>query len=327
MKKYEKQIISFLRDDDIDIELQTKNSVPITITYLRNGGVREWIIKNKNHINNALTFFGAILLRKFDVASPEDFNKLFVELVGDSLDYKNQTSPREQVCEGVYTSTSYPNDQVINMHTENSYSRDYPGIISFYCMKPARTGGATPIADERKLLSSLREKTVSRFREKGIMYERNILPDIGLNWQTVYQTGDRMKVNEILKRDEVNFKWVTGDHLRIKWTLPAFQHHPITMTEMWFNHAYFYHKSLYDPELLEYFENYDIPFATLYGDGTTIEDSVIQEIKDFYSNNTIFFNWEEGDFLLLDNMSFSHGRMPYEGERCILTAMGRPQRF
>src|SRR5690606_6772037 len=103
------------------------------------------------------------------------------------------------------------------------------------------------------------------------------------------------------------------------------QKHPITGQEMWFNHMFFGHKSLYDPSILEYFEEENLPFVTYYGDGTEIEPEVIKEFEDFYQEHSIIFQWQKDDFLLLDNMMFSHGRRPFEGERTTLTAMGQPQ--
>jgi alpha-ketoglutarate-dependent taurine dioxygenase len=213
------------------------------------------------------------------------------------------------------------------MHTENSYSLTYNRIIAFYCLVPPARGGETPIADERKLLTSLREETLKKFREKKIRYVRNSALGIGLDWKTIYQTDNRESVNRYLEENQIEYEWIHEDHLRVRWTLPAIQKHPITGEEMWFNHMYFGLKSHYDPLILDYFDEEDLPFATYYGDGSEIEDTVVQEFKDFYRDNSIVFKWEKGDLLLLDNMMFSHGRNPYEGDRTILTAMAQPFTF
>ncbi|MCK8524324.1 TauD/TfdA family dioxygenase [Aquimarina sp. D1M17] len=313
----------YLGEDVVTQASSKKNPFIITPNNIIN--VLEWAETHKDQLNELLLEHGAILLRGFEINGAENFNKLFSILSGEAMEYKNRTSPRDKVYSNVYTSTSHPKDQTIHMHTENSYSNVYNRIIAFYSLVPAPVGGETPIADERKLLASLKEETKAKFREKGVQYVRNSMPGIGLSWETIYQTENKDEVATILKSFGHEFSWINEDHLRIKWTLPATQLHPITNEEMWFNHMYFGLKYLYDPAVVEYFEEENLPFVTYYGDGTEIEPEVVQEFVDFYKENSIVFTWQKDDFLLLDNMMYSHGRRPFEGERTTLTAMGQPQ--
>ncbi len=287
----------------------------------------EWAENYKHELNNLILQYGAILLRGFEIGSAQKFNKLFSTICGEAMEYKNRTSPRDRVHDNVYTSTSHPSDQIIHMHTENSYSNAYNRIITFYCLIPPTEGGETPIADETKLLASLKESTVEKFREKGIRYVRNTIPGIGLDWKTIYQTDDIEEVNKKIRSLGHEFAWIGEDHLRVTWNLPAFQQHPITGEEMWFNHMYFGHKSQYNPAILEFFPEENLPFTTYYGDGSNIEEEVIQEFRKFYDEHSIVFKWQRDDFLLLDNMKYSHGRKSFKGDRTILTAMGEPHKI
>ena len=300
---------------------------PLTVKAYRSGMGNEWISAHRDQLNELLLTYGAVLLRGFDIGGAGSFNRIFSEIFGAPMEYRNRTSPRKRVHDNVYTSTSHPKDQVIHMHTENSYSLTYNRIISFYCLVPPTVGGETPIADERKLLTHLKEETIQKFREKGGQYLRNSVPGIGLDWRTIYQTEDRTEVNQYLEKNDFEYTWLNDEHLRVRWTLPAVQDHPITGEEMWFNHLYFGFKAHYDPAILDYFDEEDLPFATYYGDGSDIEPSVAQEFKDFYQQHSMVFSWEQDDFLLLDNMMFSHGRNPFEGDRTILTAMAQPYEF
>jgi len=312
--------------EGIATKTSSKNN-PFTIQPDTTIDVFKWAKKYKDTLNDMLLEHGAILLRGFNINGPEKFNELFSVISGDAMEYKNRTSPRDRVFSNVYTSTSHPKSQTIHMHTENSYSNVYNRIIAFYSLVPATVGGETPIADERKLLASLKKETIEKFREKGIQYVRNSMPGIGLSWETIYQTENKEKVSKILESFGHEFTWVDDDHLRIKWSLPAFQTHPVTGQEMWFNHMFFGHKNLYDPAIIEYFEEENLPFVTYYGDGTEIEPEVIKEFMDFYKEHSIIFKWQKDDFLLLDNMMFSHGRRPFDGERTTLTAMGQPNQI
>ncbi|CAM1369277.1 SyrP-like protein [Tenacibaculum litoreum] len=300
---------------------------PVTITAKNNENGIEWAKKTKESVNELLLKNGAVLLRGFTIEGAADFNTMFKVFAGDPLEYKNRTSPRDQVYENVYTSTSHPKDQEIHMHTENSYSKTFNRLIAFFCLVPPDVEGETPIADERKLFNYLQKETLEAFRKKGVKYVRNTIPGVGLDWRTIYQTEDKNQVNKYLDDNGIGYEWVGDDHLRIQWVLPAIQKHPITNEEVWFNHMYFGHKSLYDPMVLEFFEEKDLPFVTYFGDGSEISDEVIQEFKDFYKEHAISFPWQKNDFLLLDNMMFAHSRRPYDGKRTILTAMSQPHQF
>jgi alpha-ketoglutarate-dependent taurine dioxygenase len=310
----------------VGIEMPSKH-LPFTIRALTDIDVMEWATMYKGRLNRILLSYGALLFRGFKINGAQHFNELFSILSGDPMEYRNRTSPRSQVYHNVYTSTNHPKDQFIHMHTENSYSSTYNRIIAFYCLVPPEKGGETPIADERKLLKSLKEATIQKFLERGILYIRNSTPGIGLDWRTIYQTDDWEQVNQYLSENKIEYEWLNEDHLRVRWILPAVQKHPMTGEEMWFNHMYFGLKSHYDPTILEYFSEEDFPFSTYYGDGSEIEESVVREFKDFYRDNAIVFKWKKDDLLLLDNMMFSHGRNPYEGDRTILTAMAQPFTF
>ena len=65
----------------------------------------------------------------------------------------------------------------------------------------------------------------------------------------------------------------------------------------------------------------DLPRNAFYGDGTPIEDSVIEEINHIYRQEMISFSWQAGDILMLDNMLFAHGRNPFVGSRKVLVGM------
>ena len=311
----------------IEVITPSKN-MPYTIKGNQNMDIFSFGIKNKAWINSLLLEHGAILLRGFQIDGAKGFSKLFETITAsEAIEYKNRTSPRDKVYDNVYTSTSHPKDQVIHMHTENSYSKVYNRIISFYCLIPPDEDGQTPIADERKITSILDPKFVEKFRNKGIKYVRNSMPGIELDWKTIFQTDDKEQANEMLRLSNYDYEWVTKDHLRLKWVLPAFQKHPVTGEEMWFNHMYFGHKSLYHPGVLEYFKEENLPFSTYYGDGSDIEEEVIAQMKTYYENHSIVFHWQKNDFLLLDNMMFSHGRKSFKGKRKILTVMGQPHNF
>jgi alpha-ketoglutarate-dependent taurine dioxygenase len=80
-----------------------------------------------------------------------------------------------------------------------------------------------------------------------------------------------------------------------------------------------------DPDLreflLEELGEAGLPRNAYYGDGSPIEDEVLDEIREVYRRSTVIFSWQEGDVLMLDNMLIAHGRQPYTGSRKVVVGM------
>src|SRR5688572_17470127 len=109
---------------EVEITMPTKE-YPLVIHAVQNVDCLKWGEDYKNQIREMLLEHGAILFRGFKIGDAQKFNQLFTTISGDAMEYKNRTSPRERIHNNVYTSTSHPRDQHIQMHTENSYSTTY----------------------------------------------------------------------------------------------------------------------------------------------------------------------------------------------------------
>jgi alpha-ketoglutarate-dependent taurine dioxygenase len=196
--------------------------------------------------------------------------------------------------------------------------------IFFFCQRPATRGGETPIADCRKVFERIDPKVRQRFIEKGWMLVRNFGHGLSLSWQSVFQTEERSAVETYCREAGIETEW-RGDRLRTKQVRQAVARHPVTGEPVWFNHAAFFHVSTLESStregLLAGLEEEELPNNTYYGDGSPIETSVLDEIREAYQRETVSFAWQERDLLMLDNMLVAHGRNPYTGPRKILVAM------
>ncbi|MGB3182830.1 MAG: TauD/TfdA family dioxygenase [Cyclobacteriaceae bacterium] len=286
----------------------------------------EWMQSHKNELREKLSRYGGILFRSFELPEADAFRTAFRHYTGNLIDYTYRTSPRTEISNNIYTSTDYPSDQLIRMHTESSYAPEWPLHLAFYCLIPPGAGGETPVVDMRKVLHSLQPETRHLFEEKGVMYIRNMKKNLGLSWQEVYQTDDRKVVEDFCINNGIQYEWVSDDHLRICWTRPAIHTHPVSGDKTWFNHAYFYHKRYQDNHLLQSVPADQLPFTSRFGNGEEIPTDVIEEVGQVIQEHTITFPWQKGDMLLLDNMLMGHSRNPYEGDRKILVAMADPIR-
>ena len=286
-----------------------------------NVSLKSWIENNRERIDKELLKYGAILFRDFAIQSMSQFESIS-GCFGERTAYVNRSSPRTEIENRIYTSTEYPADQKINMHTELSYASAWPLKIMFCCDIPAEEGGETPIAGTRAVLGLLKDTTKETFREKGILYKRNFSNQFGLPWQEVFQTEDIRVVEEECRRTGMKFRWYDNyNKLNVEWVRPALVKHPHTHEDVWFNHGFFFHISTLGREVTDNLNIEDIPFSTFYGDGTEIPEEIIDEIRAAYDRTIVMFTWNKGDILLIDNMLMAHGRNSYRGKRRILVAM------
>jgi alpha-ketoglutarate-dependent taurine dioxygenase len=284
-----------------------------------------WAGINRELIETRLAQHGAILFRKFAIDSVAGFEEFAQAVTPKLLDYKERSSPRSQVKRGIYTSTDYPADQPIHFHNEQSYTKRWPMKLWFFCAKAAAQGGATPIADGRRVLALLSPALKERFIEKKVMYVRNYGNGLGLTWQTAFQTDNPADVEDYCRRAAIDFAWKSDGRLRTSQIFDTIVRHPKTGERVWFEHAAFFHISglplVVREALLEEFALEDLPSNTYYGDGSPIETSILEEIREAYRQASTSFPWLEGDVLLIDNMLTSHGREPFAGQRSIVVAM------
>jgi alpha-ketoglutarate-dependent taurine dioxygenase len=291
--------------------------------------VAAWAEKNQELIKKHLSHYGAILFRSFDITTPREFEQ-FIKTTssGEMLEYRDRSSPRTIVKDKIYTSTEYPADQRIFLHNEGTYWLTWPLKIYFFCMRAPEKGGETPIANSRNIYARISPRIKERFVDKQVLYVRNYNDGFGLTWQTVFQTTDKNVVEKYCRVNRIEVEWKDGDRLRTRQIRQAVAQHPYTGDMLWFNHATFFHVSTLEPTmrdaLLAEFKEEDLPFNTYFGDGSRIEPSVLDEMREAYWQETVSFPWQQDDVLMLDNMLTAHGRAPYEGERKVLAGMAEP---
>jgi len=306
--------MSFLKNDD--------HKFPMVIQpQIKDANLNYWIKSNQDEFNNLLNKYGALLFRDFEINTVEKFKSLTDNISKEQLEYQFRSSPRHSIKENVYVSTTYPNDQAIEMHCESSYSTAPPDKIIFCCIIAAQNGGQTPIADTRKVLEYLPQNLKDKFIEKGVMYRRNLNKFLGLSWQEVFQAEKKEAVEDKCKKLGINFDW-QGENLIMQWSKKAICKHPVTQEECWFNHALFFNKFSLEKSLLNLVSSdEELPSNTFFGDGASISEDEANEIKEAYNQAKVIFDWEVGDVLFLDNMLIAHGRNPFEGKRKIIVSM------
>lgn len=306
--------------------LEGTDQFPLVIKPAVEGvNVVSWATGAVAYLTRELERHGAILFRGFKVENADRFQQLARTLTPELLDYRERAAPRKEVAKNIYTSTEFPPSQHIPLHHEMSYSHNWPMKLWFYCHQAAQEGGATPITNDRVIIQRLNPQIREMLTRRKVMYTRNYGVGPDLTWQDVFQTSDKTKVEDYCREARMEFEWVSDNILRTHQVRPAVVRHPTNGEVIWFNHAHMFHVSNVEPSLrqslLAEFKEECLPRNAYYGDGSPIEDSVLDEIRTLYQQSAVVFPWKEGDVLLLDNMLASHGRQSFVGPRRILVAM------
>lgn len=312
----------------------SKKDFPFIVTPRDIGTISD----SRTQLQNLSQTHGAVLLRGFGFSTAEDFSQAVRDLqVGSFVDYIGGDSPRTRVCPGVYTSTEAPPSVKIALHNELSFMREYPRHIFFFCETPPKERGETTIASSKQVYESIRPEVRKKFEEKGIRYTshypesdawiRKINP-FHKPWSVAFETTDRKEVEKRCEAQGIDYRWYPSGWLEISQTGPATLRHPVSGETIWFNQAHLFD---FNPKLLGWSRYlatlllYALPHTKLhsvaFGDGSPIPRQDIYHILDVLEQCSVYFPWQKGDLLFLDNLSVMHGRSTFQGPRRILTSM------
>jgi alpha-ketoglutarate-dependent taurine dioxygenase len=288
--------------------------------------LKNLVAGHRDFFQKQLLQVGALLFRGFQITAIDEFKDFVRHFSGrDFFNYAGGVSPRTALGTNVYTSTDYPPELPLDLHNELSYSKYYPQQLYFYCQTAPENSGETTLGDSRRILSRIDPKIVALFKEKNVLYERNLEAGrgTGYSWQDAFETDDKEEIEEHCQKIEADFKWRPHNRLKIRQICPATGRHPQTGEEVWFNQAHGFHTSGLEintcsPDLgkeAEYRLN------SYFGDGTPLCTLMLEHIRHVLRAEEVPHQWEAGDILVLDNMLTAHGRRPYSGQRKIVLVM------
>jgi len=304
--------------------------LPIVISPIGERSLEEHRESIVSMVSTYLSTVGGVLLRGFPVESSADFETVVRMISPDLASYEFGSTPRSQIHNQIYTSTEYPPHQHIPLHNEQAYTTEWPMKIWFYCAQASPEGGYTPIADSREVYRHIPARIRERFIMKGVMYVRNYGNGLDVPWTQVFNTSDREVVERFCRASGIAYEWKPDGELRTRQVCQAIAAHPLTRETVWFNQAHLFHVSNLEPvvreALLSIVDEADLPRQAYYGDGTSIETDILNEIRDVYRCHAVQFPWQKGDVMMLDNMLVAHGRTPFKGPRKILVAMAEPSK-
>lgn len=304
--------------------LQAEESLPLLIEPQQGEvSLSDWARAHQAEVDTKLNEHGALLFRGFGINSVLRFHDLARALCPDLLDDYGDLPPEKE--KGVYHSTPYPAEKAILFHNESSHTHRWPMKQLFAAIIAAETGGETPIVDCRKIYKHLDSGIIRRIEDKQLMYVRNFIEGLDVSWQQFFHTQSKDEVDAKCRAAGMTTQW-DGNELRTARVCRGVNKHLRTGEKVFFNQIQLHHISCLDPEerasILAVYPRNKLPRNVYYGDGTDIEDSVVQEIVACYWELAKAFPWQQGDALLLDNMLIAHARNPFTGPRKVVVAMG-----
>ncbi len=315
----------------------------------------QWMQSNKAELEKKFFQHGAILFRGFDIDTPKAFEDVSMQVDNRLRNDYYGTSPRNIVKDTnfVYTASELPGYYPIPQHCEMTYVKHPPISIFFYCHVEPSYGGESPLCNFRKVYADMNPKIRDEFDKKGVLTVRNYSnPAINnpfnlfqlKKWNEIFHTNDKAEVEKQCREQEIDFKWMKDDNLRLTHLTPATIKHPVTGETVWFNHSQVFHpasapveykfiharqqrtKTFFWKTLIAamvkikslHTKPIDQSMNVLFGDNTPVPDSYMQHIEEVIWKNMVILPWKKNDVIAVDNFSTSHGRLPYEGEREIL---------
>lgn len=327
-KKTRKAFSLSLGEDVIHHAPLFENSELITLVKPSTAGVdlSSWIALNQDFLLEKIHKHGGVLFRGFGLANDNDFQNFIGTLPFEPVDAANfeESTPRQKIADGIYTTTSFPCEEAIALHSDYTPSMILANKICFFCMLPSHTGGQTPFADNRKILQRLHPDVSDKFRKLGWTLVRNYGNGLGLSWEDTFNGQNKAEIERHCQEKQIDVSW-SGKVMRTRQTRSAIMHHPITNEECWFNHISFWHVANLPDEVRETMLSqvgYEgLPFNTYYGDGSEISTEVAHHIRDVLLQEKKIFPWQQGDVLVADNILTSHGREPFSGDRVVRVSL------
>jgi alpha-ketoglutarate-dependent taurine dioxygenase len=312
--------------------MSTQTALPVHVVHAKGGGqsLPELVRDQSDRFAALILEHGGILFRGFPVREAADHQALIDAIGAKPMDYTYRSTPRTRVAGAVFTATEYPSQVEIPLHCENAYQRTWPMWLSLCCVKPAAGGGATPIADMRKVTAAIPPEIVDRFARRRVKYIRHYHSHVDLPWQTVFGTSDREELAKFCRANDIHHEWLDRETLRTEQVCQGVADHPAKGTTVFFNQAHLFHVSSLGSdgaaEMISFFGRDRLPRDARFGDGTDIGAEDLAAVRTAFASAAVDLQWQAGDVVILDNMQVAHGRRTFVGERRVLAALLNPHR-
>eukprot|EP00545_Synedropsis_sp_CCMP1620_P011591 CAMPEP_0119011408 /NCGR_PEP_ID=MMETSP1176-20130426/5664_1 /TAXON_ID=265551 /ORGANISM="Synedropsis recta cf, Strain CCMP1620" /LENGTH=359 /DNA_ID=CAMNT_0006964239 /DNA_START=10 /DNA_END=1089 /DNA_ORIENTATION=- len=295
--------------DDVVTELRSPHFVP-TFDFVGTSNttsIQSLALQAKHQIIQDTT--GAILFRGLNKAlhNVSEFAAFWSAMQWRPVEHVScYNRKRESASIGVdFVDTDVP-QMVLGPHNEHACNPNPTGRIAFYGFQPADHGGESLVRHNSAI--EVPDYVTDFVREHGGIQTTRVYADhdrmmqdksrypTSMSWQERCGTNSKQDC-----KDFFSSRGMTGTKFDEDDTLTVTSVHPGWLDGSWFNH-------------IEY------GFPTKCADGTDFPREWQMEMKKNKWAETFAYKLQEGDWLVLDNRSVQHGRLPYEGKRLLIVS-------
>ena len=330
------------------ITMQPDLAIPVIASTNGLPTLPDYIQEQQTGILEQLDEHGAVLFRGFGCEDADHFSKV-IELcgLGQRCDTKDYDLPRTILANDIYTSSDLPAHVPLPLHHEKPRSQNPPHHLYFCCVTPATKGGGTVFANAEVIWLDMPKIIQDKLMEHGVMYRqffhgktlkhtllKKILTRQGVrSWSEYFGSDEQSLVEEKLRNNQADWRWVNRD-LIISTHLPGVLTHPLTRRVSWFNSSAYlnYYANLLfgDSTILGISQRLArqllifkdmFPMICHYGNGQAFSSWEIAEINRVIQQHARVLYWQKGDFMIVDNIKFMHGKEIHEGNRLLYSCM------
>ncbi len=188
----------FLREDERLI-LSEENEMPLVIEAMGSKDVhylQSFLSRQSEQILKDIATYGAVLLRGFDVASEEDFEKTVLSIQGMQGISEAFMSEEGRVHVDnlnfvLHTNAVYKTGGTLYLggfHSENYYTPDVPTYISFCCIKPSTTGGETGLINMEKVYEDLDAELKNQLEKTNFFVSKWLISEVAERYSISTET-------------------------------------------------------------------------------------------------------------------------------------------
>jgi alpha-ketoglutarate-dependent taurine dioxygenase len=292
------------------------------------GGPDGWLAAHRDALHEIAGEHGAVLIRGLGADNPETVQAVAGSLLGELMTEREGFAPRTTYPGGVYSGFQWSPEDPVCPHHELSYADPAPGLLLLACARRPDEGGAVMLVDGRRVLADLPPDVVAEFAEHGWLLRRSYRGEFGSGLARAFGGDTRAEVERYCRDRQIGLDWLADGTPRTTQRRPALVTHPVTGEAAWCNQIAFLSGWALDADVRDYLLAVHgpdgLPFDTARGDGQPLSAEVIGLLNAATERVAVPVPWQPGDLLLIDNVRMAHGRQPYQGQREVLVALGRP---